>query len=188
MELFESLAFLFIFLSAVQIHVAGCVTWDLEALEFADLRLGCSLLRDLIMKIESCTVLGQPLFHTVGQTWDKNGYQFGFFPNADTEAWSMIMTGIKFDYNKRCKLQFGSYVQAHHDPSPTNTQVAFVHQLEQLVLDQLVISKAPTSSSIPTSSSTEGPVSVPHLQMLDTPTNATRSNWSSDQLGKADRQ
>ena len=176
MELFESFAFLFIFLSAVQIHVAGCVTWDLEALEFADLRLGCSL-RDLIMKIESCTVLGQPLFHTVGQTWDKNGYQFGFFPNADTEAWSMIMTGIEFDYNnKRCKLQFGSYVQAHHDPSPTNTQVAFVHQLEQLVLDQLVISKAPTSSSIPTSSSTEGPVSVPHLQMLDTPTNATRSN------------
>jgi hypothetical protein len=24
-----------------------------------------------------------------------------------------IMTGIQFDYNKHCQLQFGSYVQAH---------------------------------------------------------------------------
>jgi hypothetical protein len=35
-----------------------------------------------------------------------------------------IMTGIQFDYNKHCKLQFGSYVQAHQEPSPTNTQAA----------------------------------------------------------------
>ena len=35
-----------------------------------------------------------------------------------------IMTGIQFDYNKHCKLQFGSYVQAHQEPSPTNNQAA----------------------------------------------------------------
>jgi hypothetical protein len=36
-----------------------------------------------------------------------------------------IMTGIQFDYyQKHCQLQFGSYVQAHQEPSPTNTQEA----------------------------------------------------------------
>jgi hypothetical protein len=35
-----------------------------------------------------------------------------------------IITGIQFDYHKHCKLQFGSYVQAHQEPSPTNTQAA----------------------------------------------------------------
>jgi hypothetical protein len=35
-----------------------------------------------------------------------------------------IMTGIQFDYQKHCRLQFGSYVQAHQEPSPTNTQAA----------------------------------------------------------------
>jgi hypothetical protein len=35
-----------------------------------------------------------------------------------------IMTGIQFDYQKHCKLQFGSYAQVHQEPSPTNTQTA----------------------------------------------------------------
>jgi hypothetical protein len=35
-----------------------------------------------------------------------------------------IMTGIQFDYNKHCQLPFGSYVQAHEEPRPTNTQAA----------------------------------------------------------------
>jgi hypothetical protein len=35
-----------------------------------------------------------------------------------------IMTGIQFDYNKHCQLPFGSYVQAHQEPNPTNTQAA----------------------------------------------------------------
>ena len=35
-----------------------------------------------------------------------------------------IMTGIQFDYNKHCQLQFGDYVQAHQEPSPTNTQAS----------------------------------------------------------------
>jgi hypothetical protein len=35
-----------------------------------------------------------------------------------------IMTGIQFDYQKHCRLQFGSYVQAHQEPSTTNTQAA----------------------------------------------------------------
>jgi hypothetical protein len=35
-----------------------------------------------------------------------------------------IMTGVPFDFNKHCRLWFGSYVQTHEDPSPTNTQNA----------------------------------------------------------------
>ena len=35
-----------------------------------------------------------------------------------------IMTGIQFDYGKHCRLPFGSYVQAHEEPNPTNTQAA----------------------------------------------------------------
>ena len=35
-----------------------------------------------------------------------------------------IMTGTQFDYVKHSKLPFGSYVQAHEEPSPTNTQAA----------------------------------------------------------------
>ncbi len=35
-----------------------------------------------------------------------------------------ILTGIQFDFNKHCKLPFGSYVQAHQEPSPSNTQTA----------------------------------------------------------------
>jgi hypothetical protein len=35
-----------------------------------------------------------------------------------------IMTGIQFNYNKHCQLPFGSYVQAHQEPNPTNTQAA----------------------------------------------------------------
>jgi len=78
-----------------QKKIERCVTWDLEALDFVDPILGRSL-RDLIMKIESRTVVGQPLFHSVDLTWDKNGYQFGFFPNVDSEARSMIMSLIPF--------------------------------------------------------------------------------------------
>ena len=78
-----------------QKQIERCVTWDFEALDFVDLRLGCSL-RDLIMIFESRTVVGQPLFHMVDQTWDKNGYQFGLFPNVDSEAWSMITSLIPF--------------------------------------------------------------------------------------------
>ena len=78
-----------------QKQIERCVSWDIDALDFVDPTLGRSL-RDLIMKIESRTVVGQPLFHTVDQTWDQNGYQFGFFPNVDTEARSMIMSLIPF--------------------------------------------------------------------------------------------
>ncbi len=35
-----------------------------------------------------------------------------------------ILTGIQFDYKKHCQLPFGSYVQAHQEPSPSNTQAA----------------------------------------------------------------
>ena len=32
-----------------------------------------------------------------------------------------IVTGMKLDYNKHCKIQFGSYVQTHEDNEPTNS-------------------------------------------------------------------
>jgi hypothetical protein len=47
----------------------------------------------------------------------KGGISTNFSP-------SNIMTGIQFDNNKHCKLQFGSYIQAHREPDPTNTQAA----------------------------------------------------------------
>ena len=34
------------------------------------------------------------------------------------------MTGIKLDYSKHCRLLFGSYVQVHDEPSPTNSPIA----------------------------------------------------------------
>ena len=34
------------------------------------------------------------------------------------------MTGIKLDYSKHCRLPFGSYVQVHDEPSPTNSSTA----------------------------------------------------------------
>ena len=35
-----------------------------------------------------------------------------------------LMTGIKLDYSKHCHLPFGSYVQVHDEPSPTNSPSA----------------------------------------------------------------
>ena len=35
-----------------------------------------------------------------------------------------LMTGIKSYYSKHCRLSFGSYVQVHDDPSPTNSPTA----------------------------------------------------------------
>ena len=35
-----------------------------------------------------------------------------------------ILSGIQFDFNKHCKLQFGIYVWGHQEPSPTYTQSA----------------------------------------------------------------
>ena len=35
-----------------------------------------------------------------------------------------LMTEIKLDYSKHCRLPFGSYVQVHDEPSPTNSPTA----------------------------------------------------------------
>ena len=35
-----------------------------------------------------------------------------------------LMTGIKLDYSKHFRLPFGSYVQVHDEPSPTNSPTA----------------------------------------------------------------
>ena len=32
-----------------------------------------------------------------------------------------LMTGVKLDYNRDCKLEIGTYVQVHEEPAPTNT-------------------------------------------------------------------
>jgi hypothetical protein len=34
----------------------------------------------------------------------------------------MILHQENLDYNKHCSIPFGTYVQAHHEPTPTNTQ------------------------------------------------------------------
>jgi hypothetical protein len=47
----------------------------------------------------------------------KGGVSFTLSPRN-------IMTGIQFEYQKHCRLQISSYVQAHQEPSPTNTQAA----------------------------------------------------------------
>ena len=35
-----------------------------------------------------------------------------------------LITGVKFDYTKHCKIPFGAYAQVHEEPSPSNSQVA----------------------------------------------------------------
>ena len=35
-----------------------------------------------------------------------------------------LITGIKLDYKKDCQLTFGSYVQVHEEPTPTNSPAA----------------------------------------------------------------
>ena len=45
----------------------------------------------------------------------------GGTPNVSPRT---LMTGIKLDYSKHCSLPFGSYVQVHDEPSPTNSPTA----------------------------------------------------------------
>ena len=35
-----------------------------------------------------------------------------------------LITGVKFDYNCHCKLEFGAYAQVHEENLPTNSQQA----------------------------------------------------------------
>ena len=35
-----------------------------------------------------------------------------------------LITGVKFDYTKHCKLPFGAYAQVHEEPQPSNSQVS----------------------------------------------------------------
>ena len=45
----------------------------------------------------------------------------GGIPNVSPRT---LMTGIKLYYSKHCRLPFGSYVQVHDKPSPTNSPTA----------------------------------------------------------------
>ena len=45
----------------------------------------------------------------------------GGIPNVSPRT---LMTGIKLDYSKHCRLPFGSYVQVHDEPRPTNSPTA----------------------------------------------------------------
>ncbi len=78
-----------------QKQIGDAISWDVMALDFVDSTLQRSL-RDLIMKIESRTVPGQPSFHSVDETWNQNGCSFSFFPNVDTEARAMMMSLVPF--------------------------------------------------------------------------------------------
>ena len=46
-----------------------------------------------------------------------------------------ITTGIKLDYNKHCKLQFGLHVQTHEDNEPTNS-------MDSCTVDTIALSPA----------------------------------------------
>jgi hypothetical protein len=54
------------------------------------------------------------------------GKKLNFFPpkGGISEFYSprMIMHQESLDYNKHCSIAFGTYVKAHQEPSPTNTQ------------------------------------------------------------------
>ena len=54
-----------------------------------------------------------------------------------------LITGVKFDYTKHCKLPFGAYAQVHEEPSPSNSQVA--RTVGAICLAQLETNKAATS-------------------------------------------
>ena len=45
----------------------------------------------------------------------------GGIPNVSPR---ILTKGIKLDYIKHCRLPFGSYVQVHDEPSPTNSPTA----------------------------------------------------------------
>jgi hypothetical protein len=54
------------------------------------------------------------------------GKKLNFFPpkGGISQYYSprMIMHQETLDYNKHCSIAFGTYVQAHQEPTPTNTQ------------------------------------------------------------------
>ena len=56
----------------------------------------------------------------------KGGISQHYSPRA-------IITRIPLDYNNNCKHPFGCYVQAHHEPEPTNTQAP--RTLDCILLD-----------------------------------------------------
>jgi hypothetical protein len=78
-----------------QQQIVSAITWDISALDFVDPKIGHSL-RTLVMKIESRSVKGQPLFHVVDETWNQNDFHFAFFPNVEAEARAMMMALIPF--------------------------------------------------------------------------------------------
>jgi hypothetical protein len=78
-----------------QKQICSAVSWDISAIDFVDPVIGRSL-RELIMSIESRQFPGQPLFHIVDLTWSKNGYNFLFFPNVESEARAMMMALLPF--------------------------------------------------------------------------------------------
>ena len=43
---------------------------------------------------------------------------------SETISPQTIMMGMRFDFKKHCQLPFGTYVQAHEEPLPSNTQQA----------------------------------------------------------------
>jgi hypothetical protein len=67
------------------------------------------------MSIESRQFPGQPLFHTVDITWSKNGYNFLFFPNVESEARAMMMALLPFlvhHYKATATKWFTAYTQS----------------------------------------------------------------------------
>jgi hypothetical protein len=73
----------------------SAISWDIAALDFVDPVIG-RLLRDVVMKIESCHFPRQQLFHVSDKNWNKKGVHFAFFPNVGSEAGAMMMARLPF--------------------------------------------------------------------------------------------
>ena len=97
----------------------------------------------------------------------KGGFSTSFRPRT-------IFTGVRFDYTKHCRLQFGQYVQVCQENTPTNIQAS--RTTGNIWFSQQEISKGDTSfwPSYWTKD---------HTQELDRPPYAIRFHW----LNKLDR-
>ena len=52
----------------------------------------------------------------------------------------MIITQEQLNYDRDCKVEFGSYVQVNHEPKPTNT-------LEARTIDAIYLRPAPDAQN-----------------------------------------
>lgn len=73
-----------------QKHVLTVISWEVTYLDYRISEDVPVTLCDLIMEIKSSESPTSPLFHTVAQTWNQEGFIFTFIPARETEARTII--------------------------------------------------------------------------------------------------